>query len=54
MTWNSNFNGVDSFLETLDNKGRGLAVIIDPHIKTDGYYFIYNDAKANGKLVNYN
>jgi alpha 1,3-glucosidase len=48
MTWDSKFDGVDDYLNMLSTKGRNLVVIIDPHIKIDNSYFIYNDAIANG------
>jgi alpha 1,3-glucosidase len=50
MTWNQNFEGIEDFIETLDDKNRNLVVIIDPHIKVDNRYNVYNQAYDNGKL----
>jgi len=50
MTWNKNFEDIDDFLEILDEKGRNLVVIIDPHIKSDDSYFIYKGANEKSKL----
>lgn len=44
MTWNQNFDGVEDFVETLDDKNRNMVVIIDPHVKTDKSYFVYSEA----------
>lgn len=50
MTWNVNFiNEIEDVLDHLEEKGRNLAVIIDPHIKTDTNYFLYSDAVNKGK-----
>jgi len=44
MTWNQNFEDIEDFLEVLDEKGRNLVAIIDPHIKSDDSYFVYKGA----------
>jgi len=44
MTWNENFDGIEDFIEILDEKNRNLVVIIDPHIKVDSSYFVYKKA----------
>lgn len=49
MTWNDKFEGVEEFAENLEEKGRSLVVIIDPHIKVDKYYFLYKQALEKGK-----
>ena len=53
MTWNRNFEDIEDFLEVLDEKGRNLVVIIDPHIKSDDSYFIYKGAKEKSINKNY-
>jgi alpha-glucosidase (family GH31 glycosyl hydrolase) len=50
MTWDRKFDGVYEFLDIIKDKGRNLVVIIDPHIKIDRNYFIYNDAIENGNF----
>lgn len=37
--------------QNLTAVGRKLVVIIDPHIKRDGGYFLHNDALANNYYV---
>ncbi len=44
MTWNNDFDGIEDFIENLDDKNRNMVVIIDPHIKVDKNYFIYKQA----------
>jgi alpha 1,3-glucosidase len=52
MTWDyEKFDGVEDFIENLEDKGRNLVTIIDPHIKQDSGYFIYQEAKANSKKL---
>ncbi len=51
MTWDRGFEGIDEFLDVLNNKGRNLVVIVDPHIKVDSTYFIYNDAINYGNII---
>lgn len=53
MTWNHNFEEIEDFLEVLDEKGRNLVTIIDPHIKSDDSYFIYKGANEKSILKNY-
>lgn len=48
MIWDYKYNGIEEYLDTLQEKGRNLVVIIDPHIKIDKSYFIYSDAILNG------
>ncbi len=50
MTWNNNFADIEVFLDILEEKGRNLVVIIDPHIKSDDSYFVYEGAYKKGKL----
>lgn len=52
MTWNKNFEDIEDFLEVLDEKGRNLVVIIDPHIKQDDSYFVYKGANEKSTLIN--
>lgn len=47
MTWDSKFTGINNFLTLLEQKGRNLVVIIDPHIKNDENYPLF--AKAREK-----
>ena len=49
MTWNKNFEDIEDFVESLEEKGRNLVAIIDPHIKNDNSYFIYREAKSKSK-----
>lgn len=51
MTWNKGFEDIEDFLEILDEKGRNLVVIIDPHIKNDNYYFLYQGANEKSKFI---
>jgi alpha-glucosidase (family GH31 glycosyl hydrolase) len=50
LTWDRKFDGIEEFLDVIKDKGRNLVVIVDPHIKIDSSYFIYNDAIKNGKF----
>lgn len=49
MTWDSKFDGVGDFITKLEEKGRNLVVIIDPHIKNDEGYHIFAKAKEKSK-----
>ena len=49
MTWNKNFNGIQDFIDNLDEKSRSLVVIIDPHIKVDKSYSVYKGAYDQSK-----
>jgi alpha-glucosidase (family GH31 glycosyl hydrolase) len=49
MTWDSKFEGVANHLTTLEQKGRNLVVIIDPHIKNDENFQLF--AKAKDKSI---
>lgn len=51
MTWNSNFEDIEDFAEQLEEKGRNLVVIIDPHIKVDYRYFLYSQALRMKGLI---
>ena len=51
MTWNKNFEDIEDFIESLEEKGRNLVAIIDPHIKNDKAYFIYEEALSKGKKI---
>jgi len=51
MTWNKNFEDIEDLMENLEEKGRNLVVIIDPHIKNDKYYFIYEEALRKSKVI---
>jgi alpha-glucosidase (family GH31 glycosyl hydrolase) len=53
MTWNKNFNGIEEFIENLDEKSRNLVVIIDPHIKVDKSYFVYKGAYDQSNYIYY-
>lgn len=48
MTWNDRFNNIDPIIKSLDRKSRKIIVIIDPHIKQDKHYFLYDFAYNNG------
>jgi alpha-glucosidase (family GH31 glycosyl hydrolase) len=54
MTWNTNFNKIEDFIEKLDEKSRNLVVIIDPHIKVDKSFFVYKGAYDQSNLIIYN
>ncbi|VEN33509.1 unnamed protein product [Callosobruchus maculatus] len=54
FTWNKNFTGsdgkgVETMLATLGADGRKLVTIIDPHIKKEDGYVVYDEGKK-GKL----
>lgn len=50
MTWNDKFNNnIHDNIETLDMKKRKSIVIIDPHLKAQNGYFLYDFSNANGK-----
>ncbi|KAJ8667800.1 hypothetical protein QAD02_009463 [Eretmocerus hayati] len=52
FTWDSRkFPNPLEMVRNLTTKGRKLVVIIDPHIKRDGGYFLHNDATSNGYYV---
>lgn len=52
MTWNKGFEDIEDFLEILDEKGRNLVVIIDPHIKNDNSYFLFQGANEKSNFIN--
>jgi len=52
FTWDSHkFSKPLDMQANLTAVGRKLVVIVDPHIKRDGSYFLHNDAEANGYYV---
>jgi alpha-glucosidase (family GH31 glycosyl hydrolase) len=51
MTWNTNFNKIEDFLEKLEEKSRNLVVIIDPHIKVDKSFFVYKGAYDQSNFI---
>lgn len=49
FTWNpENFSDPLGMQQTLNETGRKLVVIIDPHIKVERGYFVYDQAVENG------
>ena len=52
MTWDSKFDGLANHLLNLEQKGRNLVVIIDPHIKNDENFQLFSKAKE--KSINNN
>ena len=53
FTWNENFKGIDKWMEIYQKKGREIVVIIDPHIKVDKKYFLYDKANKHNYFVKY-
>lgn len=52
FTWDHlRFPQPTEMTQNLTSHGRKLVVIIDPHIKRDGSYFLHNDAESNGYYV---
>ena len=52
FTWDkAHFPTPEKMQEGLAATGRKLVAIIDPHIKQDSNYYIYNEAKKLGHLV---
>ncbi|BFZ59983.1 glucosidase II [Saitoella coloradoensis] len=52
LTWDeANFPEPEKMLEALDKKQRKLVNIVDPHIKKDDDYHVYQGAKANDVIV---
>ncbi len=49
FTWDSvMFGDAKSMVSNLTAKGRRLITIIDPHIKKDSNYHVYNEGVQNG------
>ncbi|KAB0792317.1 hypothetical protein PPYR_14276 [Photinus pyralis] len=52
FTWDAiKFKNPETMLQNLTATGRKLVVIIDPHIKREGGYFLHEDALANNYYV---
>uniref|UniRef100_A0AC35TZI0 Cadherin domain-containing protein n=1 Tax=Rhabditophanes sp. KR3021 TaxID=114890 RepID=A0AC35TZI0_9BILA len=52
FTWDkSKFSKPLEMVEELTKKGRKLVNIVDPHIKRDDGYFVYNEGESNGYFV---
>ncbi|CEF66342.1 Neutral alpha-glucosidase AB [Strongyloides ratti] len=52
FTWdNSKFPNPLEMVKDLTKKGRKLVNIVDPHIKKDDNYYVYNEAEKNGYFV---
>ncbi|GLH04970.1 uncharacterized protein GBIM_10615, partial [Gryllus bimaculatus] len=52
FTWDHlRFSQPTEMTQNLTAHGRKLVVIVDPHIKRDGSYFLHNDAESNGYYV---
>ncbi|WFD32589.1 glucan 1,3-alpha-glucosidase [Malassezia sp. CBS 17886] len=50
--WDKNtFPDPESMVQALDERGRKLVIIIDPHLKATDEYFLYEEAKKEGLLV---
>ena len=42
---------VEDMIKRLESMGRKLVTIVDPHIKVDSNYYIYENAKKNGFFI---
>lgn len=51
FTWDSGFNDRQELIANLTAKGRRLIAIIDPHVKKDTNYPVYNEAVQNGYFI---
>lgn len=52
FTWDPvKFHDHESMIKNLTAKGRRLIAIIDPHLKRESDYTVYNEATANGYLT---
>lgn len=52
FTWDLiKFSDPIEMIANLTARGRKLVVIVDPHIKRDGGYFLHNDAEQNGYYI---
>nr|CAD7194435.1 unnamed protein product [Timema douglasi] len=52
FTWDqTKFTQPLDMINNLTAKGRKLVIIVDPHIKRDGNYFLHQDAENNGYYV---
>nr|CAD7440543.1 unnamed protein product [Timema bartmani] len=52
FTWDqTKFTQPIDMINNLTAKGRKLVIIVDPHIKRDGNYFLHQDAENNGYYV---
>lgn len=51
FTWDRNFYDVKALTSNLTSKGRRLITIIDPHIKKDDDYPVFNEAKQNNYFI---
>eukprot|EP00127_Corallochytrium_limacisporum_P000811 Clim_evm97s25 gene=Clim_evmTU97s25 len=52
MTWDqAHFRNAGEMMDKLDEEGRHLVVIVDPHIKKDSQYHVYSGAKEQDFFV---
>lgn len=52
FTWNSEtYPSPDKLLQYFENKRRKIVAIVDPHIKVDDNYFVYNHCKKENFFV---
>ena len=52
FTWDSlSFGNPEKLTKVLNSKGRRLITIIDPHLKKDSSYPVYNEAQQNNYLI---
>ena len=52
FTWDkAHFPTPEKMQGLLEDTGRKLVAIIDPHIKQDDHYYVYTEAKQLGHLV---
>ncbi|XP_065342751.1 neutral alpha-glucosidase AB [Cloeon dipterum] len=52
FTWDKiKFPHADDMMKNLSLKGHHMVVIIDPHIKREGGYYVHEDATSNGLYV---
>lgn len=55
FTWDpQTFGDAKSLVSNLTSKGRRLITIIDPHIKKDSGYHIYQEGTQNGYFIKNN
>ncbi|KAI3389818.1 hypothetical protein SNEBB_007941 [Seison nebaliae] len=52
FTWDShNFPNAKDMMETVESNGRHMVLVIDPHLKSDTNYKVYNDALSKKDLL---